>query len=181
MTVRVVSIGGGGGGSYLDYLNGKLEREQQRQLEAEQRIAEAREQALSDEAMLQLEAELAAATLAVASAGEQLAEYYSKSVTSFWHGDGAQRLGLSGQVEKEDLAAVYEGVDPSSGERLGRKFGEASVRGFDATFAVPKEVSILWADADVATRVEIEKAVVDAATAAGRVVGRGSVTGTGEC
>lgn len=166
VTVRVVSIGGGGGGgSYLDYLDEKLKREKQRQLEAERRMEEASEKGLAADQVMQLEAELEAATLAVADAGQELAEYYSKSVTSFWHGDGAQRLGLSGRVEKEDLAAVYEGVDPSSGERLGRKFGESSVRGFDATFAVPKEVSILWADADVATRVEIEKAVVDAAKA----------------
>ena len=164
VTVRVVSIGGsgGGGGGYLDYLNEKLKREKQRQLEAERRVANATEKGLGDDALLRLEDEL---QVAVVDAGRELADYYSKSVTSFWHGDGAQRLGLSGRVEKEDLAAVYEGVDPSSGERLGRKFGEASVRGFDATFAVPKEVSILWADADVATRVEIEKAVVDAATA----------------
>ena len=109
VTVRVVSFSGGAvGGAYLDYLHDKLDREAEREIEADQ----ARDHG-----------------------DEGLADYYANSIKSFWHGEGATRLGLSGAVGKEDLAAIFAGVDPSSGERMGRKFGDKSVRGFDTTFA----------------------------------------------
>ena len=142
-----------------------LEREQERLLEAEQQLADATERGLSGPDLGRFETELEAASLAVADTSQAIAEYYSQSMTSFWHGEGAERLGLSGRVERDDLAAIVEGVDPSTGEQMGRKFGDTSVRGFDTTFAVPKEISLTWADADVATRLEIETAVVEATTA----------------
>jgi conjugative relaxase-like TrwC/TraI family protein len=37
------------------------------------------------------------------------------------------------------------GQDPSTGQDLGRRFGEGSVRGYDASFSAPKSVSVLFA------------------------------------
>jgi conjugative relaxase-like TrwC/TraI family protein len=37
------------------------------------------------------------------------------------------------------------GQHPASGEDLGRRYGEGSVRGYDATFSAPKSVSVLFA------------------------------------
>ena len=44
-----------------------------------------------------------------------------------------------------ELRALLEGHHPGTGARLGRRFGDSSVRGFDATFSAPKSVSVLWA------------------------------------
>ena len=48
-------------------------------------------------------------------------------------------------IDDEAFLAVMAGLDPATGERLGRRFGEDSVRGFDATFSAPKSVSVLFA------------------------------------
>ena len=42
--------------------------------------------------------------------------------------------------------------------RLGRRFGEASVRGFDATFSAPKSVSVLFAIGDEQLRAQVTEA-----------------------
>ena len=65
-----------------------------------------------------------------------------------WRGQGAVRLGLSGQVDDSAFEAVMAGCYSMSGCPLGRGFGERSVRGFDVTFSAPKSVSVLLALAD---------------------------------
>jgi conjugative relaxase-like TrwC/TraI family protein len=62
-----------------------------------------------------------------------------------WWGNGRHTLGLDEEVEASDLRALLQGADPRSRRLLGRRFGEASARGFDATFSAPKSVSVLWA------------------------------------
>ena len=62
-----------------------------------------------------------------------------------WWGRGREALGLDGPVSGADMRAVLEAQHPSTGRRLGRRFGDASARGFDATFSAPKSVSVLWA------------------------------------
>jgi conjugative relaxase-like TrwC/TraI family protein len=84
-----------------------------------------------------------------------------------WRGLGRHALGLEGPVAGEDLRALLEGHHPHIGERLGRRFGESSTRGFDATFSAPKSVSVLWAlTPDPWVRAEVlaaHDAAVDAA------------------
>ncbi|QYG91000.1 relaxase domain-containing protein [Iamia sp. SCSIO 61187] len=86
-----------------------------------------------------------------------------------WWGRGRHALGLDGEVSGEDLRAVLEGHHPRSGARLGRRFGDSSARGFDATFSAPKSVSVLWAlTPDQWVRAEVlaaHDAAVDAALA----------------
>lgn len=62
-----------------------------------------------------------------------------------WHGRGRTALGLDGTVAPDELQAVLEGRHPTTGRPLGRRFGDTSARGFDATFSAPKSVSVLWA------------------------------------
>ena len=64
------------------------------------------------------------------AAGQQ--DYYLRSVAAGiedyylgsgeapgrWIGEGAARLGLSGQVSAEDLANVLDGLHPSTGQQL---------------------------------------------------------------
>ncbi len=78
---------------------------------------------------------------------EQLPSYYldGGEPPGRWFGRGAGMLGLDGGIDDEAFLAVMAGLDPVTGERLGRRFGETSVRGFDATFSAPKSVSVLFA------------------------------------
>jgi conjugative relaxase-like TrwC/TraI family protein len=84
-----------------------------------------------------------------------------------WRGRGRHALGLDGPVAAGDLGALLDGHHPKTAERLGRRFGDSSARGFDATFSAPKSVSVLWAlTPDPWVRAEVlaaHDAAVDAA------------------
>ncbi len=103
-------------------------------------------------------------TLKGAAAGryytEQLPSYYldAGEPPGRWYGNGAALLGLDGPVDDGAFLAVMAGEHPATGRRLGRRYGDDSVRGFDATFSAPKSVSVLFAIGDEQTR----RAVVDA-------------------
>ena len=103
-------------------------------------------------------------TLKGAEAGryytEQLPSYYldSGEPQGRWFGRGAAELGLDGVVEDEAFLAVMAGQHPTTGVRLGRRFGEDSVRGFDATFSAPKSVSVLFGLGDEQLRVQVTEA-----------------------
>ena len=76
-------------------------------------------------------------------------------------------VGVSGEVVGEDLGALLEGRHPVTGRPLGRRFGDTSARGFDATFSAPKSVSALWAlSPDRFVRAEVLAAHDTAVTAA---------------
>ena len=73
-----------------------------------------------------------------------------------WWGRGLDAVGLSGEVTGDDLRSLLEGRHPRHGGVLGRRFGESSARGFDATFSAPKSVSALWAlSPDAFVRAEV--------------------------
>jgi conjugative relaxase-like TrwC/TraI family protein len=84
-----------------------------------------------------------------------------------WWGHGLNAVGLSGEVRGDDLRSLLEGRNPQHGGVLGRRFGQSSARGFDATFSAPKSVSALWAlSPDAFVRAEVLAAhdtAVDAA------------------
>lgn len=85
---------------------------------------------------------------------ERLPSYYLRSgeAPGVWWGRGAERLALSGQLEPDSFLAIMAGEVPVTGEQLGHRFGETSVRGFDATFSAPKSVSLLFAVGDESVR-----------------------------
>jgi conjugative relaxase-like TrwC/TraI family protein len=82
-----------------------------------------------------------------------LGTYYAASGTppGRWLGAGLAGLGgLDGigvgqEVTEAALTAVFNGVDPVTGQLLGRGMSARAVAGFDLTFTVPKSVSIVWA------------------------------------
>ncbi|HVR79666.1 MAG TPA: MobF family relaxase [Acidimicrobiia bacterium] len=94
--------------------------------------------------------------------GAEAGRYYTERLPSYyldggeppgrWWGRGAADLALEGDIDAERFLAVMAGRDPDTGADLGRRFGEASVRGFDATFSAPKSVSLLWALGDEQTQ-----------------------------
>jgi conjugative relaxase-like TrwC/TraI family protein len=103
-------------------------------------------------------------TLKHASAGryytEHLPSYYldSGEPPGRWFGRGATMLGLNGDIDAEAFLAMTAGFDPASGSVLGRRFGESSVRGFDATFSAPKSVSVLFGVGDDEVRRRVTEA-----------------------
>jgi conjugative relaxase-like TrwC/TraI family protein len=86
-----------------------------------------------------------------------------------WRGGGRHALGLDGNVDGSGLRSLLEAAHPETGAPLGRRFGDSSARGFDATFSAPKSVSVLWAvSPDPFVRAEVlasHDAAVDAALA----------------
>ncbi len=79
---------------------------------------------------------------AVASGVE---DYYTGAgeAPGTWVGSGCATLGLEGQVDAETLRAVLAGVDPATGEQLGRA-ANRRLPGFDLTLRPPKSVSVLY-------------------------------------
>ncbi|MDA8395869.1 MAG: relaxase domain-containing protein [Candidatus Dormibacteraeota bacterium] len=75
-----------------------------------------------------------------------------------WLGLGAVALGLSGEVQREDLLALWQGQDPRSGEQLVRHAHGIHTAAVDCTFSAPKSVAIVWALGDQATRDRVEQA-----------------------
>ncbi|MGQ0432443.1 MAG: MobF family relaxase [Microthrixaceae bacterium] len=68
-----------------------------------------------------------------------------------WVGSGSSATALEGEVRAEDLALLFDGTHPGSGESLGALYnvrdGAERVTGWDLTFSAPKSVSALWATA----------------------------------
>jgi|CXWL01.1.fsa_nt_gi conjugative relaxase-like TrwC/TraI family protein len=75
-----------------------------------------------------------------------------------WWGSTADALGLRGIVDQQSLQWILRGYDPS-GRPLVQNAGKPTFRpGFDLTFSAPKSVSVLWSQADPATRGQIQEA-----------------------
>ena len=71
-------------------------------------------------------------------------DYYTKEGNGIWLGQGAQRLGLTGEVDQARFRAVLEGRLPDGGRiRETFKLSVAAKRhGWDFTFSAPKSVSL---------------------------------------
>jgi len=80
-----------------------------------------------------------------------LSAYYSGrgEAPGCWIGRGSEATGLVGEVSGEQLANLFEGAHPVTGEALGvayRVRADADrVTGWDLTISAPKSVSALWA------------------------------------
>jgi conjugative relaxase-like TrwC/TraI family protein len=78
-----------------------------------------------------------------------LEDYYTPvrgEVAGQWVGNGAPALGLTGEVEGDDLQAVLAGLAPGTGltpNGAELRAVRRRVPGFDLTFSVPKSVSVV--------------------------------------
>ena len=61
-----------------------------------------------------------------------------------WVGQAATALGLTGQVDPEELRNLLAGKS-AGGEALGLQVQPGRRPGYDLTFSAPKGVSLLWA------------------------------------
>jgi len=101
------------------------------------------------------------------SSQEKIEDYYSGEGTpGKWHGQLADDLELSGNLEPGQLAAAMKGYDPATGEALASNAGEDRKPGWDFCFSAPKSVSVAWGIGDDATRKQIEAAQEKAARSA---------------
>ncbi|HTW10614.1 MAG TPA: MobF family relaxase [Acidimicrobiales bacterium] len=83
----------------------------------------------------------------ISSVALSIDEYYAGVGESpgVWSGKWAEKLGLVGMVEADQLRSLVEGRGPTTGEELLQGSRPRSVKAFDLTFSCPKSVSLLWA------------------------------------
>jgi conjugative relaxase-like TrwC/TraI family protein len=77
------------------------------------------------------------------------ADYYAKSEANgkgVWGGQGAERLGFSGEVRREDFVSLASNKNPSGDRNLTERTKEKRRAGYDFTFSVPKSVSLYLAE-----------------------------------
>lgn len=73
-------------------------------------------------------------------------DYYSArgELPGIWHGKAAEALGLSGEVTREQFAALAFNQHPATGERITARNVENRRPGYDLTFGAPKTVTVLY-------------------------------------
>src|SRR6516165_6768833 len=74
-------------------------------------------------------------------------DYYmrdAQEVVGSWHGHGAELLGLSGQVDKDDYFRLCENLNPVTGEQLTPRVKANRRVLYDLTFEAPKSVSLAY-------------------------------------
>lgn len=90
----------------------------------------------------------------LAGVARSLDDYYTGSgeAQGQWVGGGAERLGLTGTVNADDLRAVLAGLRPGTGGLTPNgdtvRTNHRRVPGFDLTFKAPKSASVLYGISD---------------------------------
>ena len=73
-------------------------------------------------------------------------DYYSEKqeIVGVWGGRLAEKLGLSGQVDKAAFDALCDNLNPANGEKLTARTNDGRRVGYDFNFHCPKSVSLLF-------------------------------------
>ena len=89
-------------------------------------------------------------------------DYYldAEEPPGFWLGAGAEALGLTGLVIKDQFRNLFRGHSPDGGTQMVRNAGSEHRRaGWDLTWSVPKSVSTAWSQSPPWVRSRIESVV----------------------
>ncbi len=90
---------------------------------------------------------------------EEQAEYHlgGREPNGHWYAGGQFGLADGAEIDNRIFRALHAGEDPATGQQIGKPNASGErVCGYDAQFAAPKSVSVLWALADADTRARIE-------------------------
>jgi conjugative relaxase-like TrwC/TraI family protein len=71
-------------------------------------------------------------------------DYYAREL-GVWGGNGAERLGLKGEVAREDFLALASNEVPGTGANLTIRMKDKRTAGYDFCYSVPKSVSVYLA------------------------------------
>lgn len=73
-------------------------------------------------------------------------DYYTErgNLPGQWRGKGAEILGLSGGITREEFAALAHNIHPETDEQITAAMRENRRPGYDFTYSVPKSVSVLY-------------------------------------
>ena len=96
-------------------------------------------------------------TYNIAEDKQQLKDYFRKGlskddyyirdelIAGQWRGQGAEKLGLKGEVTKADFERLVDNENPKTKERLTARNKSNRRISYDFTFSVPKSVSLVYA------------------------------------
>lgn len=90
---------------------------------------------------------------------EEQAEYHlgGREPNGHWYASDQFGLADGAEIDNRLFRALHAGEDPVTGQQIGKPNASGErVCGYDAQFAAPKSVSVLWALADTDTRAKIE-------------------------
>ena len=81
------------------------------------------------------------------SEGKSLDTYYSEKehIMGTWGGKGAEKLGLTGDIDKEDFSNLCDNINPQTQEQLTARHNVDRRVGYDFTFDAGKSVSLAYA------------------------------------
>lgn len=73
-------------------------------------------------------------------------DYYTEEheLPGRWRGEGARRLGLSGDIEKTDWESICQNRNPNTDERLTSRTRSDRTVAYDFSFHAPKSLSLLY-------------------------------------
>jgi conjugative relaxase-like TrwC/TraI family protein len=76
--------------------------------------------------------------------GKYYSEENAAQMKGVWHGRGAEKLGLSGEVSQADFFKLCDNVNPATGEQLTPRLREDRRVMTDFTFDAPKSVTLAY-------------------------------------
>ena len=71
--------------------------------------------------------------------------YYDTESVGHWWGKGAELLGLSGVIQKNDWDMMCDNLNPGNGQSLTQRTASNRTVGYDFNFHAPKSLSLLYA------------------------------------